>query len=367
MRVALVHEYMVQYGGAERVLESLRELFPKAPIFTLLHDPKSTNGKFKDADIRTSFLQKIPFAKKYHRLFPVLMPFAIEQFDLSYYDLVISDSASFAKGIITLPKTKHICYCHTPMRFAWDDCQSYTKESDYPALIKKFVPFVMNYVRIWDEVAAKRVDHFVANSNFVASRIKKYYQQESTVIYPPVDACKMRAQTDNRKKQPRYFLAFARLLSYKNIEVAIDVFNQLGLPLKIVGVGPMMKKLKKKANINIEFLGFIPDEKKAEIYANARAFIFPQEEDFGITAVEAMACGTPVIAYRGGGALETVIDGVSGMFFNEQTSQSLLKAVYKFIAEENTFDKTKIQECALPFDKEVFKKNIKSTIEKICE
>ncbi|TRZ77745.1 glycosyltransferase family 4 protein [bacterium] len=365
MRVALVHEYIVQYGGAERVLESFRELFPKAPIFTLLYDPKSMNGKFKDADIRTSFLQKIPFAKKCHRLFPALMPVAIEQFDLSYYDFVISDSSSFAKGIITLPKTKHICYCHTPMRFAWDDCQSYTKESDYPSLIKKFVPFAMNYVRIWDEVAAKRVDHFIANSNFVASRIKKYYQQESTVIYPPVDVHKMQTQSDKDRKQSKYFLVFARLLSYKNIEIAIETFNQLGLPLKIVGVGPMMKKLKKKANINIEFLGFIPDEKKSEIYSSARAFIFPQEEDFGITAVEAMACGTPVIAYKGGGALETMTEGISGIFFDEQTPQSLLKAVYKFIAEENSFDRSKIQEHVLQFDKEIFKKNIKSFINKM--
>jgi len=365
MRVALVHEYMVQYGGAERVLESLRELFPKAPIFTLLYDPKSMYGKFKDADIRTSFLQKIPFAKKYHRLFPVLMPVAIEQFDLSYYDLVISDSASFAKGIITLPKTKHVCYCHTPMRFAWDDCQSYTKESDYPSLIKKFVPFAMNYIRIWDEVAAKRVDHFIANSNFVASRIQKYYQRKSTVIHPPVDAREMQTQANQQGKQPKYFLAFARLLSYKNIEIAIDTFNQLGLPLKIVGVGPMMRKLKKKANSNIEFLGFISDEKKTEIYNNARAFIFPQEEDFGITAVEAIACGTPVIAYKGGGALETIIDGQSGMFFDEQTPESLLKAIYKFISMENDFNSSEIQEHALQFDKEIFKKNIKSFIDKI--
>lgn len=365
MRVALVHEYMVQYGGAERVLEAFREIFPKAPVFTMLYDSKLTHEKFQDADIRTSFLQKVPFAKKYHRLFPALMPFAIEQFDLSYYDLVISDSASFAKGIITLPKTKHICYCHTPMRFAWDDCQSYTKESDYPSFIKRFVPFAMNYIRIWDEVAAKRVDHFIANSNFVASRIKKYYQQDSTVIYPPVDAHKMQNQANRNKKQPKYFLAFSRLLSYKNIEIAIDAFNQLGLPLKIVGVGPLMKKLKKKANINIEFLGFLQEEEKAEIYSNARAFIFPQEEDFGITAVEAMACGTPVIAYRGGGALETITERKSGLFFDEQTSQSLLKAIYQFISEEKRFDNIEIQKCALQFDKENFKINIKNFIEKI--
>ncbi len=365
MRVALVHEYMVQYGGAERVLEVFREIFPNAPIFTLLYDPESTHGKFQNADIRVSFLQKIPFAKKYHRLFPALMPLAIEQFDLSYYDLVISDSSSFAKGIITLPKTKHICYCHTPMRFAWDDCQSYTKESDYPSAVKKFVPFAMNYIRIWDEVAAKRVDHFIANSNFVASRIKKYYQQDSIVIYPPVDAREMQAQTNKNKKRPKYFLAFTRLLSYKNIGIVVDVFNQLGLPLKVVGVGPLMKKLKKKANINIEFLGFLPEEKKVEIYSDARAFLFPQEEDFGITAVEAMACGTPVIAYRGGGALETIVENENGIFFNEQTPQSLLKAIYEFISKEKSFDSPKIQKRALQFDKEIFKKNIKNFIEKI--
>jgi len=367
MRVALVHEYLVQYGGAERVLEALKEIFPKAPIYTLVYNPKKIGDNFKDSIIRTSFLQKVPFAKKYYRFFPALMPAAIEQFDLSYYDLVISDCSSFAKGIITKPTTKHICYCHTPMRFAWDDCQEYLNNfSYYPKLIKKVVPFGMNYVRIWDQIASARVDHFIANSDFVASRIKKYYGKDAKTIYPPVNVADLQEKLKNISTEKKYFLALARFLPNKKLDLAIEAFNDLGLPLKIIGDGPLYKILKKQAKKNIEFLGFVPEKNLASVYANAKAFVCPQEEDFGIAPIEAMAMGKPIIAYRAGGAMETIDEKQTGIFFNNQTPKSLKDAIKKFLSQENQFSSQKIQNYAKQFDKEVFKKRIKEFIYENC-
>ncbi len=357
MRVALVHDYLNQYGGAERVLESFCEIWPEAPIFTLIYDEARTGGAFKNRKIRTSFLQKAPFVKSHHRPFLMLMPIAIEQFDLSKYDLVISDSASFAKGVITRPKTLHVCYCHTPTRYVWDDSHKYIEEFNYPAIVKKIIPPFLNYLRLWDEAASSRPDKYLANSHFVASRIKKYYQQEAEVIHPPV-------KTDFFFiGQPMgYFLMVARFLPYKKIDLAIRAFNELGWPLKIIGDGPDKKRLKKIANANIEFVGLASDTKLRDYYAHCRAFVFPQEEDFGITLVEAMAAGRPVIAYRGGGALEIVKENETGVFFNEQTVDSLVEALKKFQAEN--FNSALIRQHALQFDKEVFKNKINNFIER---
>jgi len=358
MRVALVHDYLNQYGGAERVLEALVELFPSAPIYTLIYDSKITDRILPGRKIRASFLQKIPLIKSHHRFFPPLMPLAVEKFDLSNYDLVISDSAAFIKGIITKPETIHICYCHTPIRYAWDDSHKYIREFNMPLLAKIFVPLFMNYLRLWDREAAYRVDKFICNSNFVAQRIKKYYKQEATVIYPPVDT---REFVPGREIGD-YFLMVGRLLVYKRFDIAIEVFNRLELPLKIIGDGPEMKKLKRLANWNIEFLGELPSDKLKEYYQRCRALIFPQEEDFGIVALEAMACGRPVIAYRGGGALESVKEKKTGLFFNEQTVNSLVEAVKNF--NFSKFNPQIIRDHALKFDKEIFKKKIKEFIEK---
>lgn len=365
MKVALVHEYLVQYGGAEKTLEALRENFPKAPIYTLLYNSKKMAGRFSDAEIRTSFLQKFPFAKNHHRLFfPMLMPMAIEQFDFSYYDLVISDSASFAKGIITKPHTKHICYCHTPTRFVWDGCQKYIQEEfSYPRFLKKFVPLGINYVRIWDAAAAQRPDYIIANSNFVASRVKKYYNRDAQVIYPPVDVKNI--QNSITPKDEGYFLIVSRLLSNKNTELAVEVFNKLRLPLKIIGDGPLYKKLKKIAGANVEILGFVSDEKKIEILAGCSAFIFPMEEDFGITQIEAMAAGKPIIALRAGGALEIVEEGKTGVFFDYPNLESLEEGIKKFLSEQNSFDSRIIQEYARKFDKEMFKVQMKKFVDKV--
>lgn len=358
MKIALVHDYLVQYGGAERVLECFCELFPYAPIYTLVYDKDSMHGVFKEKDIRTSYLQKIPFASKQHRLFPPLMPSAIEEFDFSKYDVVLSDSASYAKGIITGPETLHICYMHTPMRYAWDDCQKYTADFGFPSYIKKIVPFMMNYIRLWDRLSADRVDKFIANSNFVAKRIKKYYGKESEVINPPVSVNNF--SVSNNQKD--YFLMVGRLITYKRHDIAIRAFNELGLPLKIIGRGPEMKKLKKMAKSNIEFLGRVPDKKMNKFYSECRGFIFPQEEDFGIVAIEAFASGRPVIAFRGGDIPEHMEEGKTGLFFDKQTPEEIIKAIKNF--KDENFDKNYIRSKSLKFDKEVFKGKIKECVEK---
>lgn len=358
MKIALVHDYLVQYGGAERVLECFMEIWPYAPIYTLIYDEEKTHGIFKGKQIYTSFLQNFPYSRKNHRIFPPLMPPAIEQFDFSKYDIVLSDSSSYAKGAITPPDVLHICYCHTPMRYAWDDCQKYIEEFGFPKFVKKLVPFFMNYIRVWDRVSAERPDEYVANSNFVAGRIKKYYKKNSTVINPPVDVNKFHVGD----KAGDYFLMVGRLMTYKRFDIVIEAFNELGWPLKIIGRGPDLKRLSKMAKPNIIFTGRLSDEELARTYSEAKAFIFPQEEDFGIVAVEAMASGRPIIAFRGGDIVEHVREGIEGIFFDEQTSDCLTKALEKF--DPANFNPQQIRQRALPFDRETFKGKIKDYVEK---
>jgi glycosyltransferase involved in cell wall biosynthesis len=360
MKVALVHDYLVQNGGAERVLEVLAELFPNAPIYTLLYHEELMQGRFRDRVIKTSFLQRLPFARTRHRLFPPLMPLAVEQFDLSSYDLVISDSSSYAKGVITNPETLHICYMHTPMRYAWDDCQKYTSDFGFPKFVKWLVPFFMNPIRIWDRASSVRPDVLIANSQFVADRIKKYYHREAEVVHPPVEVKRFRPSNFTQESEP-YFLMVGRLIAYKRHDIAIEAFNELGLPLKIIGRGPEMERLKKMANENIEFLGRIDDEHLPEYYQHATGFIFPQEEDFGIVAIEALASGSPLIAYRGGDIPEHMKDGVQGVFFDEQTKDSLKEAVLRF--QNHSFNREAIAQSVAHFDRETFRVTIQSRIE----
>lgn len=355
MRVALVHDYLNQYGGAERVLEAFCEIWPDAPIFTLIYDQARTGRAFAGRKIKTSFLQKVPFIKAHHRPFLMLMPLAVEQFDLSKYDLVVSDSASFAKGVITRPKTLHLCYCHTPTRYVWDDSHKYIEEFNYPTFVKRLIPPFLNYLRLWDEAASARPDKYLSNSRFVASRIKKYYHQEAEVIYPPVKT------NDFYISYPEnYFLIAARFLPYKKIDLAINAFNRLGWPLKIIGDGPDRKRLARMAKANIEFVGLVSEWQLRDYYARCRAFVFPQEEDFGIAAVEAMAAGRPVVAYRGGGALEIIKEGVTGVFFDKQNIESLICALRSF--EPNKFDPEIIRYHALQYDKEIFKNKIREVV-----
>ncbi|HOX10586.1 MAG TPA: glycosyltransferase [Candidatus Moranbacteria bacterium] len=363
MRIAFVHDYLVQFGGAERVLECLTELYPYAPIYTIIHNKESVHGVFDGKRIYTSYLQKFPFAKKWHRIFPTLMPLAIEQFDFSQYDVVVSDSSSYAKGIITGPETLHICYMHTPMRYAWDDCQKYTRDFYFPRLVKRLIPFAMNYIRLWDKVSADRVDIFVANSNFVARRIKKYYHKEAEIVHPPVDTQKF-AIMENAQPQ-KYFLMVGRLITYKRHDIAIEAFNKMRLPLKIIGRGPEMKRLQKMAGPTIEFLGRVDDEELKKYYAECQAFVFPQEEDFGIVAIEALASGKPLIAYRGGDIPEHMEEEKMGVFFDKQSPKAIIEAVEKF--KKLSFDPSYIRSKVLKFDREVFKEKMKEIIEKETE
>jgi len=370
MRVAIIHDHLNQYGGGERVLSVLCEIFPQAHIFTLVYDEYLTGGAFKTKRIHTSFIQNIPLAKRNHRLLPMLMPLAVEQFDLSGFDLVISNSASFAKGVITKPYAKHISYCLTPARFLWDDSHKYLhdfygskvfRQSRWlnADIVSWLAPVFLNYLRIWDQQASYRVDQFVAISEFVRQRIKKYYKKDSRVVYPPVDTKRFKIS----KEIDDYFLMVGRLVPYKRFDLAIEAFNRLGWPLKIVGDGPQKIQLKKKAKDNIEFTGLVSDEKLKNFYTHCRAFIFPQEEDFGIAPAEAMSAGRPVIAYRAGGVLEIIKEGTTGLFFDKQTPECLIETLKKFRSSD--FDSQTIRQHALQFNEEVFKNKIRDFINKI--
>lgn len=334
------------------MLQVLSAIFPTAPIYTLIYDADLTGHIFDGRDIKTSFLQNLPLTKKHHRLFPLLMPIAIEQFDFSEYDLVISISASFAKGIITKPKTKHICYCLTPPRFLWDSSQKLVEEFGFLKIVKKLIPPIISYLRVWDQEAALRVDEFWSISDFVKNRVGKYYKKDSEVIYPPVNINNFKIS--NRVED--YFLMVGRLVTYKKFDIVINAFNEVGLPLKIAGTGPEINRLKRLAKNNTEFLGLISDQELAQLYSKAKALIFPQEEDFGIVPLESMASGRPVIAYRGGGAVETIIEGKTGIFFNEQNKESIIEALntFKYINFNSGTCRTQAQK----FDIEIFKNNV---------
>ena len=352
MKIAIVHDYLTQYGGAERVLEVFSELFPRAPIYTLIYDEKSTGGAFKGKEIITSFLQKIPFSSKLFRSLPFLMPFAVEQFDLSYFDVVVSNSTSFSKGIITKPNTLHISYCPTPPRYLWHEAHESIGEYRFPRIIKPLIPFLTSYLRVWDFHASSRVDEFVSVSKFIQHRIKKYYNRDSFVIHPSIDTKKFFVSEETKD----YFLAVGRMMPYKRFDLIVEAFKVLGLPLKIIGNGPEYKNLKSriKGYNNIEFLGLVSDDKLHRYYSEAKALIFPQEEDFGLVAIEIMASGRPIIAYSRGGALEFVTEGVTGIFFDQQSVDSLVDAVKRFNGKR--FDSQRIRENSLNWDKEVFKK-----------
>ena len=358
MKIAFVHEYLNQFGGAERVLQVLCALFPKAPIYTLFYDKKATGGVFEGMVIKTSFLENAPFIKKYHRFFPLFMPLAIEQFDFSDYDVVLSISSSFAKGVITKPQTRHISYCLTPPRFLWDDSHKFMEEFSYPSFVKKLLPPFITYLRMWDREAAMRVDDFWTISNFVKTRIRKYYLRDAEVIYCPVNTKKFYIS----EEVGDYFFMVGRLVSYKRFDLAVKVFNTLGWPLKIAGTGPEMNRLKKMAKPNIEFLGLVSDQKLAGLYSHSRALVFPQEEDFGIVPLEAMASGRPVIAHRSGGAIETISEGETGIFFDEQTEGSLIEALMRFSESEFNPDVCRAQ--AEKFDISVFQGKILEKLER---
>lgn len=348
MKVALAHCYLNQYGGAERVLERLHELFPDAPVYTSIYDPQAMPAHFRSWDIRTSFMQSLPWATRRHQLYLVFYPLAFEGFDLSAYDLVISNSSAWSKSVITPPGTVHICYCLTPMRWAWN-YDEYVRREQLGPVVRFFLPAVMTWLRQWDVASASRVDEFIAISRAVAARISKYYRRQSTIIYPPVDCSAFHPAQDHDD----YFLVVSRLVPYKRVDLAVQAFTRLGLPLLVVGDGRDRKKLEQMAGPNVTFLGKVPDDHLKELYARCRAFIFPGEEDFGIAPLEAQASGRPVIAYAGGGALDTVEEGVTGLFFHEKDADALAQVVSRF--RDSEFDPARCRRQAERFDVPVFK------------
>jgi len=375
-KVALVHDFLNQYGGAERVLKALHEIFPDSPIYTLLYDFEKMRGEFRNADVRTSFLQSFPrFLRRRHKWLLPLMPTAPETFNLRDFDLVISSSSAFAKGIIVKPKTIHICYCHSPLRYVWDWNEKYLDEHNLGSRRRLLARFLLNYIRIWDRVAADRVDFFIANSKYTQARLKKYYGRESAVVYPPVDVngdvgrLQCRRPTSTASEAGDYFLIVSRLSPYKKIEIAVEGMNKLGLPLLVIGEGSpkYFKYLKSIAGPKTKFLGWLPDKKIKEYYAGCRAFLFPGEDDFGIAPVEAMSFGKPVIALRRGGAKETVIEGETGEFFNEPTIEVFADAVRRFRENEKFYDPVKIRAQARNFSKENFQENFLRVLREIMD
>lgn len=357
MKIALIHDHLMQFGGAERVLEIFQELFPDAPIYTLVYDKARLGGIFSPDRVRPSFLQRIPLALPKYQWFLPFMPLATEQYDLSEYDVILSSSSAFSKGVITKSTTLHICYCHTPTRYLWSDTHSYIREVRAPRLAKAGIPLMLTGLRQWDRLAADRVDRFIANSKTVQERITKYYRRSSDIIYPPVDV----ASSEIGAGVGEYFLAGGRLVSYKRFDIIIDAFNRLNKRLVIFGDGPELGKLRRMAKNNIEFRGFVSASERSKLYRDCIAFINPQEEDLGITVIEAAAAGRPVIALAAGGALETIVEGVTGVFFYDQDAPALIDTVLRFQPEQ--FKADVIRDHALRYSTDRFKREILQYVE----
>lgn len=363
MKTAIVHDWLVNYGGAERVVEQMLLLYPDADIYTLVYDEKKMGKIFPKEKVHTSSLQKIPMAEKLYTKFLSLMPKAFEEFDLTGYDLVIASSSCCAKGVITSPTTPFIAYIHSPMRYAWDLYYDYLKNSG--RLTKFFMKRWMPDIRKWDYISSQRIDTLVANSSYIARRIKKFWNRDAAVVYPPVDTDRLSISDEAAGD---YFVVFSRFVPYKRIDLAISACARLNKKLIVIGSGSQEKELKLLAasckNADIKFTGRISDSEVKAYLQKCRALIFCAEEDFGIIPVEAQACGRPIIAFGKGGALETVVNEKTGVFFEEQSVESLVKAIEKFekLDKENTFNPKKIREHAEKFSAENFRKNLSEQI-----
>jgi glycosyltransferase involved in cell wall biosynthesis len=355
MKVAIVHDYLNQAGGAERVVVSLHRLFPEAPIYTSILDRDSLWPGLADADIRTSWLQRMPGLKKHFKKYLLLYPSAIESFDLSPYDLVISSSSAFAKGAIAAPGAVHICYCHTPMRFVWD-YDRYVERENFGVINRVLLPYAVRRLRRWDLATSDRPDGYIANSSTVASRIRTCYGRDSQVIHPPVDLPDEGHYTGDEP----YYLVVSRLNGYKRIDLPVKLFSERGWPLVVIGDGPQRKMLEAMAGPSVRFLGRIPDGEVQRHYALSRGFILPGEEDFGITPLEANAAGRPVIAYRAGGALDTVIHQQTGILFDQQSPTSLADAVLQ--AQARSWDKAALRRHAAGFGEHRFQREFRGAV-----
>ncbi len=372
MKVALVHDWLTGMRGGEKVLEVFCELFPDAHLYTLLHNKGSLSDTIENMDIRTSFIQKLPLIKKKYRHLLPIFPTAIERFDLRGYDLVLSSSHCVAKGVKIGAKTLHICYCFTPMRYIWDLYNLYFGKERAGIITRLATSLVLNYLRKWDISSCKRVDKFVGISKYVVKRIKKNYGRDADLIYPPVDCSYFKPGLSHEN----YYLMVSPLAPNKRVDIAVEAFNILNLPLIVIGSGQEEKKLEKMAGKNIKLMGWQSDEIVREHYVKCKALIFPGVEDFGIVPLEAQACGKPVIAFGEGGALETIVSldknsrskrtqpsNATGMFFYEQTPESLAQAVTHFEEAQDLFNWQVIRRNAESFDRAIFKDEVEKYIE----
>ena len=369
MKVAIVHDWLVNYGGAERVVEEMLKLYPDADIFTLVYDEKKMGKIFPKEKVHTSFVQKLPMSTRLYTKLLTLMPKAFESFDFSGYDLVLCSSSSCAKGVITPPDVPHICYIHTPMRYAWDQFFEYRKRSG--RLTRFFMNRWMHSIRLWDFISSQRIDSLIANSKYIARRIQKYWNLSSTVIYPPVDTERL---SPNNKESEDFYVVFSRFVPYKRIDLAIKACGKLGKKLVVIGGGSQEAELKALAKEafsshpdDVKFTGRISDSEVQDYLQRCKAMIFSAEEDFGIIPVEVQACGRPVIAFGKGGALETVKDGVTGVFFDKQETESVCTAIKNFedLSARGTFVSEKIVEHAKSFSAEHFRKELLEHINKV--
>lgn len=366
LKTAVVHEWLTSYAGSEKVVESLTNIWTDADIFVLFNFLNEEEQKIivKNKIPKTSFLQRFSSLKKNYRKFLPFFPYAIEQFDLSGYDLIISSSHAVAKGVLTNSNQLHISYCHTPIRYAWDLTHQYLREAGLTRGIKGFTAkSILHYIRMWDSSAAMRPDFLIANSKYIAKRIKKIYRREAEVIYPPVDTNNFKYEADKED----YYLTVSRFVPYKKIDLIAEAFSNMpDKKLVIVGDGPDEDKIKALSKSNIEFTGYKTSSELEKYIQKAKAFVFAAEEDFGIVVVEALSCGTPVIALNKGGTAETVIDGESGILYNEQTVQSLINAVKKFEEKKDIFDFKFISTTAKKYDRKVFEEKILNFVNEKC-
>lgn len=364
MKVVLAHDYLNQWGGAERVLSYLTEVYPAAPVYTLFYDEKFVEDFFSGKKIISSQLQKSKIRSFSHKYLLPFLPLAVESLNIEKTDVVLSSTTAWMKGLVLKPDVCHICYCHSPTRFLWDWHSEYLEEQKLGKIKKTILTPLLTYLRMWDYAAAQRVDFFITNSQNTRKRIQKYYHKDAAVIYPPVDTSKFKVL----KNHDDYFLVVSRLSPYKNVALAVKAFNKLGLPLVIIGEGSQKEELKNMAGKNIIFAEAKTDAQLVDFYARARAVIFPTfDEDFGLVPVEAMAAGRPVIAAGRGGTRESIVEGVSGEFFNENNPQSLIQAVQKFIENEKNYNPGKIRKIAEKFDVKIFKKKIEEFVNKSYE
>jgi glycosyltransferase involved in cell wall biosynthesis len=359
MKIAIVADWLTNQGGAEKVIYDIHQTFPEAPIYTSVYNAEKL-PQFNKAEIKTSFIQNLPFSKKHHQLYLGLMPYAFESFDFSDYDIVISSSFACAKGILTKPETLHICYCHNPMRYIWDESHQYVREHNLNPILKFLSTPFLHRIRQLDQLTANRVDHYISNSNFVARRINKYYHHKATTVYPATDFNNIKPNIKTNKKD--FYLAAGRLKPFKRFDLIIEAFNITQKKLIIAGTGEDLPRLQKlNTNPNTTFAGFVSDQKLIDLYQNAKGFIFPQAEDFGITPIEAQFHGCPIIAYAKGGALETVIEKETGLFFKEQSTESLNQAINKF--EKQSFDYQKVHLNGSKYNSQNFKKELLNLVE----